>query len=304
MTNECLQTSKIAVKRQGSTSSEGVKSRRHKNSAGEILKLILCYAFLIVVAILVLLPIVYIVTMAFNAEKSLYIDTVFPTQYSFESFVRLFQQTDFLTWYGNTIIVGIMNAVLCLLLVLPTSYALSRLRFKGRKNYLMVFLVLQMFPGTMAMVAYYVLLNMLGLLDSYFGLVLIFACTAVPGSTFMMKGFLDTIPRSLEEAAMLDGATRVQCVTKIIMPLARPMIGLILLFGFNAPFGDYMLSKILITDPGKYTLALGIYQSIFSQATTDYAMFAAASILSSLPIAVVYMALQKVIINGLGGAVK
>lgn len=304
MTNECLQTSEIAVKRQRSTSSEGLKSRRHKNSAGEILKLILCYAFLIVVAILVLLPIVYIVTMAFNAEKSLYIDTVFPTQYSFESFVRLFQQTDFLTWYGNTIIVGIMNAVLCLLLVLPTSYALSRLRFKGRKNYLMVFLVLQMFPGTMAMVAYYVLLNMLGLLDSYFGLVLIFACTAVPGSTFMMKGFLDTIPRSLEEAAMLDGATRVQCVTKIIMPLARPMIGLILLFGFNAPFGDYMLSKILITDPGKYTLALGIYQSIFSQATTDYAMFAAASILSSLPIAVVYMALQKVIINGLGGAVK
>ncbi|MDE6274769.1 MAG: ABC transporter permease subunit, partial [Clostridiales bacterium] len=231
-------------------------------------------------------------------------DTVFPTEYSFDAFTRLFTQTNYAVWYGNTLIVGAMTAVGSVILILPTSYALSRLQFKGRKHYLMVFLVLQMFPGTMAMVAYYVLLNMLGLLNSYFGLVIIFSCTAVPGSTFMMKGYLDTIPKSLEEAAILDGATRLQCVVKIMIPLARPMIGLICLFGFSAPFGDYMLSKILITDPSKYTLALGTYQSIYSQSTTDYAMFAAASILSALPMAVIYMLLQKVIINGLGGAIK
>lgn len=303
MTNETVlnnTVSEIPVAAQ----KEAPQKHQHKQSVTDIVKLVLTYLVLTIVAVIVLLPIIYIVLMAFNAEKSLYIDTVFPTKYSFDAFVRLFENTDFLVWYGNTLLVGAMNAIGTLILVLPTSYALSRLRFKGRKYYLMVFLILQMFPGTMAMVAYYVLLNMLGLLDTYFGLVVIFSCTAVPGSTFMMKGFFDTIPHSLEEAAMLDGASRFQCVTKIVMPLAKPMIGLICLFGFGAPFGDYMLSKILITDPGKYTLALGIYQSIFSQSSTDYAMFAAAAILSSLPMTVIYMFLQKVIINGLSGATK
>lgn len=288
----------------GQSVTQSEKKRRRKIPAGEAVKLVVTYAILICVALIVILPVIYIVLMAFNEERSLYIDTVFPTRYSFDAFVRLFRQTDYAVWYGNTLIVGAMTAVGSVILVLPTAYALSRLKFKGRKHYLMVFLVLQMFPGTMAMVAYYVLLNMLGLLNSYFGLVIIFSCTAVPGSTFMMKGYFDTIPKSVEEAAILDGATRLQCMVKIIMPLARPMIGLICLFGFSAPFGDYMLSKILITDPSKYTLALGTYQSIFSQSTTDYAMFASAAILSALPMAIIYMLLQKVIINGLGGAIK
>lgn len=277
---------------------------KRKRTVADVLSLIVTYAFLIFVAFIVLLPVIYIVMMAFNAEKSLYIDTIFPTKFSLGAFERLFTQTNFLLWYFNTMIVGALTAAGEILLVLPTSYALSHMRFKGRKQYLMAFLVLQMFPGTMAMVAYYVLLNMLGLLDTYFGLVVIFSCTAIPGSTYMMKGYLDTIPRSVEEAAMLDGASRWQCVTRIILPLAKPMIGLLALFGFSAPFGEYMMSKILITNPNRFTLALGIYQGIFSQATTDYAMFAAAAILSSLPMVIVYMSLQRVIMEGLSGATK
>ncbi len=277
---------------------------KRKRTVKDVLSLIVTYAFLIFVALIVLLPVIYIVMMAFNAEKSLYIDTIFPTKFSLGAFERLFTQTNFLLWYLNTMIVGALTAAGEILLVLPTSYALSHMRFKGRKQYLMAFLVLQMFPGTMAMVAYYVLLNMLGLLDTYFGLVVIFSCTAIPGSTYMMKGYLDTIPRSVEEAAMLDGASRWQCVTRIILPLAKPMIGLLALFGFSAPFGEYMMSKILITNPNRFTLALGIYQGIFSQATTDYAMFAAAAILSSLPMVIVYMSLQRVIMEGLSGATK
>lgn len=275
-----------------------------KMSLGQKVLLAFTYLFLAMVAIMVALPVIYIVMMSFNAEQSLYIDTIFPTKFSLSAFERLFSQTDYLVWYGNTMIVGLLTATGEILLVLPTSYALSRLRFRGRKGYLMVFLVLQMFPGAMSMVAYYVLLNMLGLLDTYFGLVVIFFCTAIPGSTYMMKGYLDTIPRSLEEAAMLDGANRWQCVTHIMLPLIKPMIGLLMLFGFSAPFGEYMLSKILITDPGKFTLALGTYSEIFSKATTDYAMFAAAAILSSLPIVIIYMSLQKVIMEGLSGATK
>ena len=281
------------------------KKRFTKRAVGDAIKLTFIYIFLILIALIVVVPIVYIVLMSVNADRTLYIDTIFPTHYSFEAFERLFTETDFLLWYGNTLIVGAMNAFLCLILVFPTAYALSRLRFKGRKNYLMVFLVLQMFPGTMSMVAYYVLLNMLGLLDNYFGIVLVFACTAVPGSTFLMKGYLDTVSREIEEAAMLDGASRFQCVTRVMIPLAKPMVGLVCLFGFATPFGDYMLSRFLITDPGKYTLALGIYDTIFSSAgSTDYSLFAAAALLSSLPMTIIYMCLQKVIINGLSGATK
>lgn len=286
------------------SSREAPRKKKQKLSFWETVLLIFTYVFLAAVALMVILPVFYIIMMSFNAERSLYIDTILPTSYSVDAFTRLFETTDYLSWYGNTMIVGLMTAFLEILLVLPTSYALSRLRFSGRKSYLMVFLVLQMFPGTMSMVAYYVLLNMLGLLDTHFGLVLIFACTAIPGSTYMMKGYLDTIPRALEEAALLDGATRWQCVTKIIMPLAKPMVGLLALFGFAAPFGEYMLTKILITDPSKYTLALGVYSSIFSKSTTDYAMFAAAAILSALPIVIIYMSLQKVIMDGLSGATK
>ncbi len=278
--------------------------KRSKMTALDIILLALTYIFLLAIALMVILPVFYIIMMSFNADRSLYIDTILPTNYSADAYVRLFESTNYLSWYGNTLIVGLMTAFLEILLVLPTSYALSRLRFAGRKSYLMVFLVLQMFPGTMSMVAYYVLLNMLGLLDTHFGLVLIFACTAIPGSTYMMKGYLDTIPQALEEAAMLDGATRWQCVTKIIMPLAWPMVGLLALFGFAAPFGEYMLTKILITDPSKYTLALGVYSGIFSKSTTDYAMFAAAAILATVPIVIIYMSLQKVIMEGLSGAVK
>ncbi len=305
MTENILTNTEYLTETEQISEQKKKKPRFTKRTLLEGLKLTLTYIILIAVALIVVIPIVYIVLMSVNAERTLYIDTIFPTQYSFAAFTRLFTQTDFLLWYGNTLIVGVMNAALCLLLVFPTAYALSRLRFKGRKNYLMVFLVLQMFPGTMSMVAYYVLLNMLGLLDSYFGIVLVFACTAVPGSTFLMKGYLDTVSREIEEAAMLDGASRFQCVTRVMIPLAAPMVGLVCLFGFATPFGDYMLSRFLITDPGKYTLALGIYDTIFSaSATTDYALFAAAALLSSLPMTIIYMCLQKVIINGLSGATK
>lgn len=280
------------------------QKKMRKMTVGSVIGLIFTYLFLIIVALIVVTPIIYIVLMAFNAQKSMYLPTIFPTKYSVDAFVRLFEDTDFLIWYGNTLLIGAMNAVACLILVLPTSYALSRLRFKGRKNYLMIFLVLQMFPGTMVIIADYVLLNMLNLLDSYFGLVIVYSCTAVPGSTFMMKGYFDTIPREIEEAAMLDGASRFQCVMRIMVPLAKPMVGLIALFGFTTPFGDYMLSSILLSDPDKFTLAIGIYHSIFSQKAADYAMFAAASLLSALPIIIIYMSLQKIIINGLGGATK
>ncbi len=259
----------------------------------------LTYAFMIFMAAVVIIPILYMFGLSVDANGDMYRTSFLPREISFEHIVFLFKDTPFLKWYGNTITLGIFNALFIVLLVTPTAYAFSKLRFRGRKNYLMLFLVMQMFPGSMAMMAYYVLLNMFNLVSTLGGLLLVFSCAAVPGSVFMVKGFLDTIPTSLEEAAKLDGATRLQCIWHIVLPLALPMIGLIAVFGFSAPFGDYMLSSMLIRDTDKYLLALGIHNEFISGIYQNMPAFAAASILAGLPITVIYILLQRMIFFGL-----
>ena len=262
-----------------------------------------------VLAVIWVFPIIWVILTSFRAEKGSYVSTFFPQSFTLDNYVKLFTDTSILNFpqmFMNTLIIAIFSCILSTFYVLAVSYCLSRLKFKLRKPYMNMAMILGLFPGFMSMIAVYFILKAMGMTEgNLIRVALILVYSGGAGLSFQIaKGFFDTIPHSLEEAAMLDGASRFQCVTKIVMPLAKPMIGLICLFGFGAPFGDYMLSKILITDPGKYTLALGIYQSIFSQSSTDYAMFAAAAILSSLPMTVIYMFLQKVIINGLSGATK
>lgn len=251
----------------------------------------------------VLVPIVYITIVSFNDNGSLYVDSIIPEKFSLENYKKLFQTTQFGRWYINTLIAGAISSLLSLLFIIPTAYAFSRLRFKGRKKILLVTLVLQMFPGTMAMVAYYVLLNMLGLLNSVYGLILIYVGAAIPGMTWLLKGYLDTIPKALEEAALIDGANYLQVLLKIILPLAAPMTVLVAVFAFAAPFGDFALSRIVITSPEKYTVALGTYSFIQQEYTKNYGIFAASSILAGLPISILYLSLQKSIFSGVAGSV-
>lgn len=265
--------------------------------------LLISYAILVIVAAFVLIPIVYIVGVSFNSGASLYSEDIFPKKPTLDNYMRLIKETDFLRWYGNTIITGIMTSVMTVLFVAPTAYAFSRLRFKGRKNMLITFLILQMFPGMMAMVAYYVLLNLVGLLDTHLGLVLLYSSAAIPGNTWLLKGYFDTIPAALEESAVIDGANRMQTLFRIILPLTTPMLVLVAVFAFAAPFGDYVLTRIVLTSPQNYTLALGTFSFVASEYGKNFTMFAASSLLAGLPISLMYLALQKTMFTGLKGSI-
>jgi len=148
-----------------------------------------------------------------------------------------------------------------------------------------------------------VLLNMIGLLDTRLGLVLIYVGTAIPGNTWLLKGYLDTIPAALEESAIIDGANRIQILAKIILPLAIPMLVLVAVFSFAAPFGDYVLSRIVLTTPKNYTLALGTYSFVAAEYGKNFTVFAASSILAGLPISIIYLLLQKTMFAGIKGSV-
>jgi arabinogalactan oligomer/maltooligosaccharide transport system permease protein len=276
---------------------------RKRINLGKINSLAFSYAYLILFAMFVLLPIVYIVSVSFNENGSLYEESLIPSKLSLANYMKLITETQFVQWYINTIIAGAMTSVLTLLFVAPTAFAFSRLRFWGRKKMLLAFLVLQMFPGMMAMVAYYVLLNMVGLLDTTLGLVLLYAGGAIPGMTWLLKGFLDTIPKALEEAAIIDGANKLQILRKIIIPLSVPVLVMVAVFAFAAPFGDFVLSRIVLTDNNKFTLALGTYNFIAGEYSKNYTIFAASSILAGLPITLLYLRLQKTIFSGFNGSV-
>jgi len=280
------------------TSNYGKKTSR----AGNVTLLVFSYLFLVLMSLVVLVPIFYIVTTAFDKTGDPMRPTFLPLLWSTRAFGDLFTTTDYLKWYLNTIIVGAINMGLVVVLVTPTAYAFSRMRFRGRKQFMMAFLVIQMFPGMSAMLAYYILLSLLNLINTLFGLALIFSCVAVPGSAFLVKGYLDTIPRSLEEAARLDGANRLQTILHILLPLALPMIGLIAIFGFAAPFGDYVVSALILRDPDMRTLAVGL-QAFVSDPNKNYAVFAAGALFASIPMTILYIFLQKAIFKGLGNSI-
>lgn len=277
--------------------------RKHAIRPLSVVSLTLTYLLIALLLAFALIPIIYVVGLSFSPGSTLYMDTIFPTNPTLDNYKTLIYDTQFPRWYLNTIIAGLFTSVATLVLSAPTAYAFSRLRFRGRKPFLMVLLVLQMFPGMMAMVAYYVLLNMVGLLDTTAGLVILYSGAAVTGNTWLLKSFYDTVPKALEESAMIDGANRFQVFFKILLPLSYPMLVLVGVFAFAAPFGDFVLSRIVLTRPENYTLALGTYNFIASDFGNNFTVFAASSVLASLPITILYLSLQKTMVSGFKGAV-
>jgi arabinogalactan oligomer/maltooligosaccharide transport system permease protein len=277
--------------------------RKHAIRPLSVVSLTLTYLLIAVLLAFALIPIIYVIGLSFSPGSTLYMDTIFPANPTLDNYKTLIYDTQFPRWYLNTIIAGLFTSVATLVLSAPTAYAFSRLRFRGRKPFLMVLLVLQMFPGMMAMVAYYVLLNMVGLLDTTAGLVILYSGAAVTGNTWLLKSFYDTVPKALEESAMIDGANRFQVFFKILLPLSYPMLVLVGVFAFAAPFGDFVLSRIVLTRPENYTLALGTYNFIASDFGNNFTVFAASSVLASLPITILYLSLQKTMVSGFKGAV-
>ncbi len=256
------------------------------------------------VIIIVLFPVVWIVMSSLSAGDSFFLSSLFPKKLSFDHYVELFRETDFVLWVWNSLKMCLFVAVIQLTLTALAAYAFSRMRFTGRKYGLMTLLVLQVFPNSMAISGYYILVYQFGMVDSSLALILVLA----GGSAFniwLLKSYIDAIPRELDEAAMVDGAGKFTVFRRIILPLAMPQMVVIFLFSFIATYSEYVISSVFLQNPGKRTLALGLQSFITNQFAAHWTLFSAAAVLSSLPIMIVFMALQKYIQNGLvAGGVK
>ena len=268
------------------------------------------YAILTVLGVLWVLPIVYLIYSAFRVTPSTgIINSLFPDdlQFGIGNFTRLFQDTMFPRWLGNTLLVAFSSCALTTLFILMVSYALSRLRFKMRKPIMNVLLVLGMFPGFMSMIAVYFILKAMGLTNSLLALVLVYSGSGAL-SYYICKGFFDTVPRAMEEAAILDGASQPMVFMKIILPMAKPIIVYTVLTSFIAPWCDFIFVNTIISDRDKYTVSLGLYKMINAEKNSfndNFTVFCAGAFVVGGIIVTLFMSMQRYYVEGVtAGAVK
>ncbi len=279
----------------------------HSSRFMQALRYVVLYAFLIFVVILVIYPLLFTISSAFSQGDSLAGLGVypFPQQFSLRQFDRLFHDTKYLNWYLNTLKIAAINSVLSVCITTVAAYIFSRFRFKAKKPMLMGMLILQMFPSFAGMIALYVLVWRLGLLDSHLGLILVYAAGQVPYNTWLIKGYLDTIPRSLDEAARVDGAGYFRSFVKIILPIARPMVTFLAVTSFTGPWMDFILPRLLIKSDARKTLAIGLFDMINGRERVNFTMFAAGAVLVAVPFMILFAINQQYMTQVLAsGAVK
>ncbi|MCM3129263.1 MULTISPECIES: sugar ABC transporter permease [unclassified Paenibacillus] len=273
------------------------------------IKLTFSYILLILIAIVCIYPALWIIMSSFKVGDSLYSETIIPEQFTLQHYIDLFMpQADkdipFLQWYWNTLKIAVTSMVLGTIIQVLTAYAMSRFRFKGRQTAMSVILILGMFPGFMSMIAVYVMLLQMNLLDSAWALILVYTSGAALGM-FVAKGFFDTIPRALEESALLDGASHMRIFVSIILPLSKPIITYISLMTFSGAWVDFIFARLILRSRENWTLAVGLYELVNSYTSTEFTLFAAGSVLVALPITLLYMFLQRFLVDGLtAGATK
>ena len=281
-----------------SNSASNLPARRKKFSARDVFATFGVYALLIFMALLVLTPIVWIIGASFNPMSSLLSATAFPENPTVLHYVKLIKETKFVYWYANTLKIALINMAISVVLTSMTSYVFSRFRFKGKRAGLLSILILQMFPSFMGMMATYNILWQLNLLDTHSGLILTYAAGQVPYNTWLVKGYLANIPRSLDEAAKLDGASNLRIFTQIVLPLMKPILIFVALSQFITPWMDFIFPRMILSSPEKKTLAIGLYDMINANTNNNFTTFAAGAILVAVPITILYVCLQKYLIQG------
>ncbi|MBZ6572468.1 sugar ABC transporter permease, partial [Klebsiella grimontii] len=218
---------------------------------------------------------------------------------------NLLTGTPYLKWYKNTFILATCNMLISLVVVTITAFIFSRYRFKAKKKILMSILVLQMFPAFLSMTAIYILLSKMNLIDTYIGLLLVYVTGSLPFMTWLVKGYFDAIPTSLDEAAKIDGAGHLTIFFEIILPLAKPILVFVALVSFTGPWMDFILPTLILRSEDKMTLAIGIFSWISSNSAENFTLFAAGALLVAVPITLLFIVTQKHITTGLvSGAVK
>lgn len=286
-------------------------SKQHSASAKKTITNVLVHVFLTILALIWIFPIFWVVLLSFREQKGQYITSFWPKQFTLANYTKLFTDTalfNFPRWFLNTLIVAIFSCILTTFFVLAISYCLSRLRFKIRKPYMNVAMILGMFPGFMSMIAIYYILKGFGLTQGpmiYLALIMVYSGGA--GLNFYIsKGFFDTIPKALDEAAIVDGASKWVIFSKIIMPLSKPIVVYTILQAFMSPWLDFIFAKVIAgADPRYYTVAIGLYTMLTKENIMNwYAPFAAGAVCVSIPISILFLYLQRFYADGLSGAVK
>ncbi|MBK9369916.1 MAG: sugar ABC transporter permease [Deltaproteobacteria bacterium] len=286
-------------------------SQQSQGGAPSVPVLLATHLVLVVTTLAVLYPVLWVLKMALTPSQAFSMDPMpFPTEVSFQNFREVIGTTaaDGSWLFGrqllNSLFVSAVTSALGITLACTAGYAMSRWAFPGRDIGMSMFLVTQMFPGVVMAIPLYILLDEAGLLNSMLGLALVYSTTAVPFSTWNLKGYFDTIPVELEEAALMDGASRWMTFTRIILPLARPALVVTALFSFMTAWNEFILAATFMSDERAFTLPV-VLQSYVGDFGTEWGRFAAGSILVSLPVMLLFFALQRFLVEGLtAGSVK
>jgi len=280
------------------------KHTSHRFNLRKVINAICVYIIILAVTFIFIFPITWLILASFSKSGSIYsFDGFFPTAYGIDSFKNLFTDTgiyNYPRWFLNTLFIASMSCLIGTFLTILTAYTMSRLRFKSRKTLMKVTLILGMFPSFMSMIAIYILMTQFNLINNLWGLILIYSASA-PLGYMVQKGFFDTIPYEMDEAAMMHGANKFQIFLHITLPIAKPMIVYTALTSFTWPWSDYILPKLLLNQKDLYTVAVGL----MSLGDDQFSRFAAGSIFIAVPIVILYFLLSKYMVSGLAaGSVK
>ena len=272
---------------------------------------IIVHIILAILAVIWVFPVFWVAMTSFRAEKGSYVSSFFPKAFTLDNYIKLFTDTSILNFpkmFMNTLIIAIFSCLLSAFFVLSAAYCLSRLRFRMRKPYMNMAMILGLFPGFMSMIAVYFILKAVGLTEgSLIRLALILCYSGGAALGFQIaKGFFDTTPFAIDEAALLDGCTRWQIFTKITLPLSKPIIIYTILTSFISPWCDFIFAKVICrANADQYTVAIGLWKMLEKEYIDNwYTGFAAGAVLISSPIAILFLKLQKFYVNGTAGAVK
>ena len=264
------------------------------------------FSFLVLFTLATLYPALNIIGISLRTDDAFQTRSLalWNSDSSFRSYVTLFLETDFLTWMKNSFFVSFVVTLTGVILASTSGYALSRFNFMGRRAVLSSLLMTQMFPATMLLLPFFILLAKLKLMNSYLGLIIIYSSTALPFCIWQMKGYYDTIPTALEDAARIDGCNRFAAFTKVILPVSSPALVITALFSFMASWSEYVVAAIVLQDPGLYTLPLGL-KSFQASLATQWGLYAAGAVVVSIPVTILFISLSRFLVSGLTvGSVK
>ena len=273
------------------------------NKTTELVNKGVIYFIFIIISFLVIYPLVYVVSGSFAPGNSVASMSIVPFAdgFTLKHFKHLLKNTHYVQWFFNTLYIAFFTSVLTVITASLSAYVFSRFKFAFKKSMMMALLILQIFPSFVGMIAIYVILLRIGGLDTLWGLVLVYTAGNIPYNTWLVKNYMDTVSKNLDEAARIDGASNFRTFVQIILPITRPIITFLALTSFIGPWMDYIFPRMVLRSPEKQTLALGLF-SFVTDKKNEFTTFASGSLIVVIPFVIFFLLTQKTMITSFGGA--